>query len=214
MKRLLGLAVIFLVLSVCVPSYGYFLIYNVSGSVKGVNNELAASIPWKAYLVVNLDSNDEFVDANLVMYGKDSTKKSVYVQLNYSDGAHSLDIDISNKGSGFIAIDLRTDVNTPLNYEALIIGKTKLTDVGLADKKLVPSSLTGTMIVRNDMFFAATDNLTGTGTVSATLYAKATKAVNTYGLTQDEIIVSGFSGYPGMLQTLTDKGFSAAILTE
>ena len=212
----MGLAVIFVVLSVCVPSYGYFLIYNVSGSVKGVNNALPASIPWKAYLVVNLDINDEFVDANLVMFGKDSTKKSVYIQLNYSDSAHSLDIDIPNTGSGFTAIDLRTDVNTPLNFEALIIGKTKLTDVGIvpANKKNVPSKLTGTMIVRDNMFFTASDNMTGSGTVSASLYTMATKAVNTYGLTQDEIIVSGFSGYPGMLQTLTGKGFSAAILTE
>ena len=214
MRRLLGLVVIFLVLSVCVPSYGYFLIYNVSGSVKGFNNELAASIPWKAYLVVNLNSDDEFVDANLVMYGKDSTKKPVYIQLNYSDIAHSLDIAISTNESGYIAFDLRTDVNTPLNYEALIIGKKKLTGIGLADKKTVPTSLTGAMIVRSDMFFAATDNMTGTGNMSATLYPAATKAVNTYHLTQDEIIVSGLSGYPGIIQTLQAKGFSAAILTE
>ena len=113
MRRLLGLAVIFLVLSVCVPWYGYFLIYNVSGSVKGVNNETAASIPWKAYLLVSLDSNDEFVDANLIMYGKDSTKKPVYIQLNYSDSNHSLDIDIPDLGNVYTAIDLRTDVNTP-----------------------------------------------------------------------------------------------------
>ena len=38
MKRLLGLAVVFVVLCMSVPSYGYFLIYNISAAVKGADN--------------------------------------------------------------------------------------------------------------------------------------------------------------------------------
>ena len=89
MKRLLGLAVLFVVLCASVPSYGYFLIYNVSYTVNGADKSTNAkvTIPLKAYLVVNLDdSNNELVDANLILYGNEAStsKKKVYDQLNYT----------------------------------------------------------------------------------------------------------------------------------
>ena len=57
MRKLLGLVVLLVILSVCVPSYGYFLIYNVSTTVKGADyaTDLKTTIPLKGYLVLNLD---------------------------------------------------------------------------------------------------------------------------------------------------------------
>ena len=71
----MGLVVLFVILSVCVPSYGFFLIYNVTGPVKGVNDEAKATIPLKGYLVFQLDDiAGTLVDANLIIYGKDSSE--------------------------------------------------------------------------------------------------------------------------------------------
>ena len=72
MKRLLGLAVLFVVLSVCVPSsYAvpiHYLIYNISMTVKGADRATDAivTIPMKGYLVLLFaDGCDAPLNANL-----------------------------------------------------------------------------------------------------------------------------------------------------
>ena len=56
--------------------------------------------------------------------------------------------------------------------------------------------------------------MTGVGNISASLYGLATYSVNKFNLTQDEIIVTGYETYPGVIQTLTGKGFSEAQFPE
>ena len=206
----MGLAVLFVVLCVSVPSYGHFLIYNLSGSVKGVNGTAQASIPWKGYLLMNIsDSTSKLVDANLIMYGKDSSKKPVYVEHDYNaTDVYQLDMNSWVQGS-FWAFNLRCNT-TAFDFDGLIIGKAALTDIGLGapNKKWVTSSATGTMMVWKDMLLDPVDDIAGGGTISASLYTVATKYANsTNGTTQDQLIASG-------IQQLKNKGFNPATLPE
>ncbi len=118
MKRLLGLVVLFVVLCVSVPSYGYYLIYNLSGSAKGINNGVPASIPWKGYFVVEVIS-DNIVDANLIMYGKDSTKAKVYLEFDKgATGVNKLTITADRLGS-YPNYYLTVDINATLRILTL-----------------------------------------------------------------------------------------------
>jgi hypothetical protein len=210
MRRLLWLVVVFVVLSACVPSYGYFLIYNVSGLVKGVNNETKASIPWKSYFVANLDdSNDVLVDANLIMYGQDSNKHKVYVVLNYSDANEYLDAD-AWWHSNYVVFDFYA-YHTPFEFEGLTIGLAKAKNIGLADTMYVASSMKGTMMVWSRMLFDADDDIAGTGNISASLYVPETTYVNQNHWTQDEIM-NGDGSRDGLIQQLVGKGYVAATM--
>ena len=212
MRRLFWLAVVFVVLSTCAPSYGYFLIYNLSGSVKGVNNDTKASISVKGYLVANLDdTNDVPVDANLIMYGQDSRKRKVYVVLNYSDANEYLDADAWWQGD--YAVFNFWAYHTPFEFEGLMIGLAKAKSIGLADRKDVVSSMKGTMMVWGRMLFDADDDIAGTGNLSASLNVPETTYVNQNSWTQDQIL-EGSGAHKGLIQELTDKGFVAATLPE
>jgi hypothetical protein len=213
MKRISAILVAMVMLMMCTSSFGYFLIYNASSSVKGVNGTAAASIAWKGYLVMNLnDSTDELVDANLVMYGKDSNKNKVYVVLNQSDSDGFLHTDLWSQGN-FVVFNLWSYVN-PFDFEGLVIGKGAVKDVGFgsSDLKWVGSSIKGTSMVWDGMLLDPDDEIAATGTISASLYTVATKAVNTYGMTQDQIVVSGYLTYPSIIQLLQSKGYVAATL--
>jgi hypothetical protein len=212
MRRLLALAVLFVVLSMSVPSYGYFLIYNLSSTMKGVNNTTPVSIPWKAYLVLNFDNSDNGVDANLIMYGKDSNKAKVYVELNYSDSAHLFNSDSFWQKGASQAFNFYSESDHPFDFVGFVIGKSKTTNIGLSNTKNIAGSMTGTMIVWDNMLFNASDNISGSGAVSMSLNAAVTKYANANGWTQEQVVVSGNGSFPGLLQMLTAKGYVAATL--
>jgi hypothetical protein len=215
MKRLLGLVVLFVVLCVSVPSYGYFLIYNVSGSVKGVNNNAPASISWKGYLVLKI-SADSVLDANLITYGLDSTKTKVYVEHDFdATGAFKLGVtpgvNISSKGV-LLTVDLVCDtVKTTFDFEGFTVGKAAYQDIGSGSKEWVASSAKGVMIVRQGKLLSSADDITGTGTVSSSLWTVGTKYVNQNSWTQDMIINTGDSHQKSLTQMLEAKGFNEVI---
>lgn len=209
MRRLLWLAVIFVVLSACVPSYGYFLIYNMSGSVKGVNDGTKASISVKGYLVANLDdSNDALVDANLIMYGQDSGKHKVYVVLNYSDADGYLGATTWWQGD-YAVFDFWSYYG-PFDLEGLIIGLAKPRNIGLADALYVASSMKGNMFVWGYMLFDVDDDISGTGNISASLHVPETTYVNQNSWTQDQIL-QGSGARNGLIQQLEGKGYVEVI---
>jgi hypothetical protein len=211
MRRLFWLAVVFVVLSVCVPSYGYFLIYNMSGSVAGVNNETKASISVKGYLVANLDdTNDVPVDANLILYGQDSSKHKVYVVLNYSDANEYLEADAWWQGD-YAVFAFWSSEYFPFDIEGLMVGLAKEKNIGLADMKYVASSMKGSMMVWGNMLFDADDDIAGTGNISASLNVPETTYVNQNSWTQDRIM-EGSGAHKGLIQQLTSKGYVAATL--
>jgi hypothetical protein len=224
MKRLLGLVILFVVLSVCVPSYGYFLIYNVSTTVKGADDNTGAktTIPLKGYLVLNLDANDALVDANLIMYGNDANtpkKQKVYVQLNQSNDPQieSLAADVWYIGD-FIFVDFwnYNFNNRPLYFEILLQGKVALKDIGFgaSEKKQVAGSIKGVNMVLDGFQLGPDPNqdVSGTANASATLDLKATQYVNFHSWTQETIILNGDSGRDGLIQILQGKGFVATTL--
>ncbi|MGD0573169.1 MAG: hypothetical protein ABSB11_09135 [Sedimentisphaerales bacterium] len=214
MNRLLGLAVIFVVLSLCVPSYGqagdYFLIYNVATTVNGVNKNSVASIPLKGYLVANLDSDGDLVDANLIMYGKDSLANNmkIYVQLNHACSDPNLNVKMNTWRQGpLFAFDIWDYNDSPFYFEAFVIGKWTLQDIGLTSTMYVASSLKGPISVWDGMLLDPADEIMGTGNVSASLWPAETKLVNQNNWTQDEII----NGANGLIQQKL-KGYSLAQL--
>ena len=214
MKRLLGLGVLFVVLCMSVPSYAnHFLIYKLSGSAKGVNGNEPASIPWKGYLVMYVSDAPALLDANLIIYGKDSTKTKVYVELGYkATGATKLNltpgVHISSKDVISLTVDMWCDT-VDFDFEGITVGKAALTDIGAATgKKYVAKSAKGSMLVWDGMMLDPDDNITGTGTVSSSLWTAGTKYVNQNNWTQDQIINTGDSHQKSLTQSLEDKGFS------
>ena len=216
MRKLLGLAVLFVVLSVCMPSYGYFLIYNVSTTLKGVDSatDLKVTVPLKGYLVLNLDTEGSFVDANLILYGKDSDKVKVYVTLNANDESDDrLGFDTWNIGD-YVFVDFWG--RSPWDFEIMLSGKTTLKDIGFgtSDKKSVASSIKGVNMTWDGFLLGSnlSQNVSGTANASATLWNVATKYVNDHEWTQDQIIVSGDSDNDGLITILEGKGYVAATL--
>jgi hypothetical protein len=211
MKRLLGLVVLLVVLCMSVPSYGYYLIYNLSGSAKGVNNGVAASIPWKGYIVMNI-SGTSIVDANLIMYGKDSAKANVYLELDKkATGVTKLTVTPGELGSFpniFLTVDIKCDT-ADFDFEGLTMGKAALIDVG-AGTQPAGKGAKGVMIVWEGRLLNATDDVTATGTVSTSLWLPATKYANANGWTTDQIINTGDSHQKSLKQILAAKHFTDA----
>jgi hypothetical protein len=217
MKRLLGLAVLFAVLSVCVPSsYGdqvtyHYLIYNVSTTVKGAdaNTDAKATIPLKGYLVLYfVDGCDTPWDANLILYGNDTNspkKQKVYVQLNRtSDGL--LSASAWHVGD-LMFIDFWGD--SPFDFEIMLQGKMSLKDIGFGkdDKRLVASSIKGVTMVEYGFMLGPNgeQGVSGTANASATLYTVATNAVNAGGWSREAVVAE-------LIDILTTKGYVAATL--
>lgn len=213
MKRLLGLAVLFVVLSASVPSYGYFLVYNVSYTVNGADKSTNAkvTIPLKAYLVVNLDdSNNELVDANLILYGNDTSGNKKYVQLNYSDSNSFLGADVWRTGTeAFVSL---WDNAGTLDFDIVLHGKSALKDIGFgaSDKMQVAGSIKGVTIIWGGFLLgpSTSQDVSGTATASASLNTAGTKSINQHGWTQDQII----EGDGGLISMLEGKGYVKATL--
>jgi hypothetical protein len=223
MKRLLGLVVLFVVLYMYVPaSYGapasyYFLIYNVSTTVKGADADTDAkvTIPLKGYLVLKFaDGCDTLVDANLILYGNDSNtpkKQKKYVQLNHSDDADLLGAYVWHVGDLIFVDFWGRDI---FDFEITMQGKESLKDIGFGTtKQTVASSIKGVTIVWYDFLLGPSpdQDVSGTANASATLWTTGTKYVNQNGWTQDEII-NGKGLDDGLLQILENKKYSAATL--
>jgi hypothetical protein len=223
MRRISAALVVLVMLAMCALSFGnYFLIYNVSATVNGADDDtgVKTTVPMKGYLVVNLTDDDgDFVDANLILYGNDSStpkKQKVYVVLNYNSDEF---LDVESRVIGdFAFMDITG--SGPFNFEMLISGKQTLKDIGKGtlDKKNVPSSIKGNLIVRTGFLLGpdAEQDVAGTANVSATLWAVATKWVNGANdehvqWTQDEIL-SGRGEDDGLIGILEGKLYRPAVL--
>jgi hypothetical protein len=210
----------------CSSSFGYLLLYNVSMTVNGadVNVSSRVTIPLKGYLLLNLDDSNEFVDANLMLYGRDADSKKKYVILDYNDGTGDLNTAVWYIGNT-VFIDLRTSGTSPFDFEIFLSGRTWLQNVGLGrdHKKSIAGSLAGVTTVRHLYVLGpdAHQDVSGSATVTATLWGPATKSINgssgkQESWTQDEVISTGkdFDGvhYKSLTEQLKDKHFEAAAL--
>jgi hypothetical protein len=179
--------------------------------VKGADcaKNAKVTIPLKGYLVLNIaDGNNALVDANLILYGKNTSKKNVYAQLSQSDSNNSLGTGLRYIGNdmfvGFWTDDL-------CRFEMLLSGKAVSKDIGLetSGKKLVASSIKGVNTVWWGFLLGPYSNqdVSGTANVSATLWTAETRYANEHGWTQDQIIESGSTDREGLIPMLQGKGY-------
>jgi hypothetical protein len=206
MKRLSALFVVLVMLGISTSSYGYFLIYNLTGTIRGIiynradtntmgiDDTNAVTIPFKGSLVMNLDNDtNSLIDANMIIDGKDPNGHKVYVQLNASDSNGFLNPNILERGNKrrFYVLNGKS----PFDFNSFMLGTVRNTDIGLAHRKLIATTLKGAITVEDSIFLDVDHNITGVGTISASLFTLATNGVNnlnnTFPITprtQDEII--------------------------
>jgi hypothetical protein len=224
MRRISAVLVALAMLAMCAASFGnYFLIYNVSTSMGGVDFVIdkKVSVPLKGYLVLDLNDSDVVQDANLVLYGKNvqTPRQLVYVQLNSlaSSDSNYLDWDVQDSGT-YIFFDFWAPYGEtkPFYFEFLVMGKKAIKNVGpLAGSKSVAPSMKGSFMIWRGMLLDGTQDLEGTSNFSLTLNNSLTKGVNdtlpTW--TQDQIIngqdIDGVTR--GIIPDLVRKHYSNAL---
>jgi hypothetical protein len=192
MKILSVLFAVLMMLGICTSSYGYFVIYDLSGTIKGTEGTVHVdkeTISFDGYLVMKFDDDtNSFEDANLLLNGRDPNDHKVYVQLNASDSNGFLDPSIWYR-------DVRNfyELNTapPFDLRIVVRGDVKSKDIGLAGKKRIASDMKGIITSHEGMLFIADQELAGVGNyVSVWLYTSLTKTANEPGAewTQDEVV--------------------------
>jgi hypothetical protein len=192
MKRLSVLFAVLAIFAICTPSYGYFLVYDLYGSIKGTEwlvDIHKETISFDGYLVMNFNNDtNTFEDANLLLNGKDPNDHKVYIQLNASDSNGFLDPNIWYRDvRNFYELKTRP----PFDFRIVVRGDVKNKDIGLADNKRIASSMKGVITSKEGMFFAVDQALAGVGNyVSMSLYTSLTQTANAPGaeLTQDEVL--------------------------
>ncbi len=215
MRRISTVLVVLSMLAMCTTSFGFFLIYNVSTSVKGVDSyaDTKAAVPLKGYLLINFDIDGEPIDGNLILYGKDANvpvKQKVYVIFNYGS-EESLDVDTTEADlGGQFFMDIIGSGN--LSFSILLGGKLVSKDVGLDENVVLPPSLKGNIQVRGGYLLgpSTSQDIWGTANISVTLNNLYTMYVNAEpAWTQDDIIygkdVEGVTR--GLIPDLAAKGY-------
>ena len=190
MRRLLGLVVLLVVLCVSVPSYatspGYILAYKVTGSMKAAEwyADKIISVSVKGYIAVNIVANDtgdnEIVDAQMVLYGKDKSGHLVYYRDYLNDPNSGVELYTPGYAGDIVEVQVWDHTYDPMYYEFVMTGKIKAMDVGLGagNKELAASSLTGSLITWWAQLLDNSQELFGSGSATATLDTKQTKAAN------------------------------------
>jgi hypothetical protein len=193
-------AILLVMLGVCATSFGnYFLIYNVSTTMKGVdfNTDQKVSVPLKGYLILDIDdSNDAVQDVNFVMYGKDANmpKNPVYVQFNslQSSDRNYLNWGMDNSGS-YVFYDfwIPYGESNTFCFRWFVMGKKSTKNVGLIPgERDIAGSMKGTLIVWYGMLLDNDLDMEGTSNVSVTLNNSYTKMFNSTGTTwtKDQVL--------------------------
>ncbi len=179
MKRLSALLVALVMFGICTSSYGYFLIYNLTGTIKGTDGTVditKVTTTFRGYLVMNIDDDTNSLnDANMIIYGKDPNKHKVYVLLNANDSNEFLDSSIwyRNKRNFY-----ELNSGSPFDFRVLMMGQIYKTSIGIGHRKDIAPALGGVITSQEGMFLGLGQELAGAGNISASLYAVATKSVN------------------------------------
>ncbi|MBN2018949.1 MAG: hypothetical protein JW749_01850 [Sedimentisphaerales bacterium] len=195
MKKLMALLIAFMMLGICSPSSGLLLIYKMSAPVKGVDDTtgLAVSVPLKAYLILDFDSEGAFRDANLITYGLDNLRSKVFYQLNDSDSDDFLDIALWGSGENvpyfFIGLWCYGS-ESPFEFEGCMWGKMSAKDIGYGPMELwvVPSSMKGVFTCWLEMLLDTSQDISGTGNLKAKLDTPSTKLLNAADQTNEEAV--------------------------
>jgi hypothetical protein len=180
MKRLSAILVVLVMLGICTSSYGYFLIYNLSGTIRGTDGTVdikKVTTPFKGYMVLNVDNDtNSFSDANMIIYGKDPNHHKVYVLLNATDSNAFLNPNILFRAKrNFYELN----GGSPFDFRITMLGHVYKTNIGIShERKDIAPALGGVITSQEGMFLGLDQELAGTGNISAMLYTIATKGVN------------------------------------
>ena len=211
MKKLSVLLAVLVILGICTSSYGYFLVYNLSGTVRGTDGMVDirnVTISFKSYLVMNFDDDtNSFDDANLIIYGRDPNNNKVYIQLNASDSNAFLDSSIWYRD---VKNFYELNGEPPFDFRIVVQGNVKSTNIGLAGKKDIAPHLKGVLTGEDGMFFEVGEEIAGIGNnFSASLQTTSTKAFNNPSdpCTPDEVIDE-------LIGKLAGKGYSPVNVTQ
>jgi len=205
MRKLLGLTVVLAVLGVCAPSYGYILVYKITGGMKAVEwnvQKKIISISVKGYAAIDInDSNEAVNDKQMVLYGKDASGNLKYYEDSLDEDRAGVDLyQIAN----VVELDI-WDYNSPFYYEFVMTGNVKLTDVGASSKEFAASSLSGSLITWWAQLLDSSQELFGSGAATMTLDTTHTKAANQGSLSVDAVISTFIAG-------LEAKGYHPIVL--
>jgi hypothetical protein len=209
MKKLLAMLVLLMLLGLCVPSFGnYVLIYRciISGKALNVDENTLSSGKMKAFLVIEIDDGCEpgdyaFIgDASLVLYDRVPGPK-YYAELDNDEGPLEVSLTLTPEpgNEDLAAIELWQEEGT--YWCAMLTGKLKVVDVGLGGKSVAPTSLSGRMVIDGSFFDQA--DLMGSADIVANLDKSLTKKAN-----QAEMSVWGVVfDTGGIIDILEHKGF-------
>jgi hypothetical protein len=188
MKLLSAIFAALVILGTSTSSYGYFLVYNLSGTVRGVEDANKVTISFRGYLVMNFDNDtNSLVDSNMIIYGRDPNRNKVFIQLNSSDANEFLDAHILTRDvRNFYSLN----GEPPFGFRSLIMGNVHRTTIGPANRKNIATTLKGYIRQENGIFFDLEHDLAAVGNISASLYTTKTKLFNdpAAAWTQDTII--------------------------
>lgn len=179
MRKLLLLVI---VAAMCVPCYGGILVYKTSTSATVFTGDVKEVQKDRGYLVLDVDFDTQTVNsAQQVTYG-DAEQETTVVSVEFSTP------------TGFIVADYSGN-----DKDAILFGKATLTDIGLSGDETVAKSLKGSMLVG-----LGTADL-GTGTYSAKLDTKMTKAANGVEDTIAEVVADIVASLEDKYEPITDS---------
>jgi hypothetical protein len=179
------LVMVLAVLALCVPTYGYILVYKVTMSGTVAEWETDDTGGWllhKAsgvgYLVLDVDDDDPNAlnDVQFIDYFTEDHDKLYNMWVTGEEFTQSILPGLPPKGKNIasINIDLSTESGTTLGGK--LFGTVKSTDIGTGGKVDVATSLKG--VFAWESYEDDTLNESGYGTLSLTLDSKWTKTAN------------------------------------
>ena len=168
MRTLKVWMVVFVILAVCAPSFGYVLVYNTISRVKAVDNDTSAlaNIAVRGYMVMDFnDTTGDFNEAQWLTYGRDITNAKVYTLPD--DPSPTLEVSGRYQSISMLTGDWWT---------VTVVGKITNKYISTAGKKLIAYTLSGGFTL--DGYVLNGDLLTGSGSMIMTLNTTKTKAAN------------------------------------
>jgi hypothetical protein len=221
MKKLVMLLV---VLALCVPSYGYILVYKMT--VSGTTAEWEATDDtegWllhkasaRGYLVLDVDDDDPNVlyDVQFIDYWSEGNDKGYGMWDTGEEFTHSILSGLPPKGKNIVRMELSFTVDG-FEVGGRVLGTVKSTDIGTLDddekkeKKDVATSLKGVCAWEDESEYPES----GYGTVSLTLDSKWTKTANNpdeekgFGGDFWSFLDPGSDAPQGLINWLESKGY-------
>ncbi len=181
MRKIVTVLVLLAMFELCTSSYGYLLVYKISTTIKGSDNNTGAvaTVPLKGFLIMDPCNPAE---SNVIIYGNDANtpkKQKAYVMF-YGGTFDAHNLDDSGK---YVSLEFSLD-NANFNMVGLIKGKLKNNvNVGPISEGLqsVAVSLKGVVCVWEGQMLgpiSANRDVSGTSNISVTLWPLATKWAN------------------------------------